>query len=108
VLTQAGHVVCLAGDGQQAVDRVAHETFDIVLMDVSMPRLDGIAATRAIRSREAGTGRRLPIIALTANSLDEDRQQCLAAGMDGFLVKPLEQLTLAEAISLHCGAPARA
>jgi CheY-like chemotaxis protein len=68
-------------------------------MDVQMPELDGIEATRSIRAREAGRGAvRTPILALTANSLTEDREACFAAGMDGFLMKPLDRDRLAEAI----------
>jgi len=74
--------------------------YDLVLMDVHMPQLDGIEAARRIRAAEAASGRpRTPIIALTANAFGEDREACLAAGMDDFLVKPLDRERLAEVIA---------
>lgn len=99
VLTQAGYTVVLAPDGAEVVRRVMCEDFDIILMDVSMPKMDGYAATQAIRELESVAGNRIPIIALTANSLDEDRQRCLDAGMDGFLVKPLEREALSATLA---------
>lgn len=106
ILTQAGYQVTLAEDGEQAVSLVSDGNFDLVLMDVSMPKMDGLEATKLIREREAGTGRRIAIIALTANSLEEDRDQCRAAGMDAFLVKPLQRDTLSAAIAECCAVPA--
>jgi CheY-like chemotaxis protein len=105
VLTQAGYSVVLAGDGDEAVRLFMTQDFDVILMDVSMPRMDGYAATQAIRELESVTGGRLPIIALTANSLDEDRDRCLDAGMDGFLVKPLEREALTAALTRFCPEP---
>ena len=81
----------MAEDGQQAVDIIRASppgTYGLALMDVQMPRLDGIAATRAIRLLEAG--RDLPIIAMTANAFSEDESNCLAAGMNDFVPKPVE------------------
>ena len=80
----------MAIDGQVALDRHATESFDVILMDVQMPLLDGRAATAAIRDREKVSGRHVPIIAVTASAMDGDRAQCLAAGMDGFLSKPIQ------------------
>ncbi|MGO3930020.1 ATP-binding protein [Rhodopseudomonas pseudopalustris] len=97
LLTKLGHDAVIADDGEQALQSwLAAEAdgapFDLVLMDVQMPLLDGIAASRQIRTYEAERqSRRTPILALTANSLAEDRAACLAAGMDGFLVKPLDR-----------------
>jgi len=97
LLTKLGHDAVIADDGEQALQSwLAVEAdgapFDLVLMDVQMPLLDGIAASRQIRTYEAERqSRRTPILALTANSLAEDRAACLAAGMDGFLVKPLDR-----------------
>jgi len=90
-LQELGCTVTLAGDGEQAVALARRESFDLVLMDCMMPRLDGYAATGAIRDVEAAESgrRRLPIIALTASALQGERERCLKAGMDDFLTKPL-------------------
>jgi CheY-like chemotaxis protein len=78
----------------------AENPYDLILMDIQMPELNGIDAAKRIRLREAGqTARRTPIIALTANALVEDRYACFEAGMDGFLMKPLDREKLAEVIS---------
>lgn len=105
LLARLGHDVTVAADGEEALELwVAAETadrpYDLVLMDVQMPKLDGIEATRKIREREAGDHlRRTAILALTANTLTDDRHACLEAGMDGFLVKPLDQDKLADALA---------
>ena len=105
LLTRLGHRPTVATSGAQAVDswlaaRAAGEPYDLVLMDVRMPDLDGIAATRRIRAAEAEAGGpRTPIVALTANALGEDRDACLAAGMDAFLTKPLDRERLADALT---------
>ncbi|NBZ86516.1 hybrid sensor histidine kinase/response regulator [Stagnihabitans tardus] len=91
-----------AEDGEEAV-RLWHETQpDLVLMDVLMPKKDGLQATREIRAAEAEGGGHCPVLALTANAFGEDRAACLTAGMDGFLVKPLSKSDLIAAISRHC------
>ncbi|WP_295002781.1 ATP-binding protein [uncultured Dechloromonas sp.] len=87
-LLRMGLEVVVAEDGQQALDILAQETVDAVLMDCQMPVLDGYAATAALRRREAGSGRHLPVIALTANAMRGDRERCEAAGMDDYLAKP--------------------
>ena len=93
-------VVAQAGDGAQALDELSRHTADIVLMDVQMPQLDGIETTKRIRACEAGQpGRPTPILALTANALVEDRYACFEAGMDGFLIKPLDRDKLADALA---------
>jgi len=90
LLGALGMRVVVVGDGAQAVDRAAAEAFDLVLMDVQMPVMDGLRATGEIRRLEAASGRpRVPIVAMTANAFDEDRDQCLAAGMDDYLAKPV-------------------
>ena len=89
LLDRHGHSVVLAGDGRAAVAAVAAHRFDVALMDVQMPGLDGFEATAAIRARERETGTRLPIIAVTAHAMQGDRERCLAAGMDGYLTKPI-------------------
>jgi CheY-like chemotaxis protein len=89
-LRKWGHAVASAADGQEAVDRTARESFDVVLMDLQMPVMDGLEATRRIRAREQADGRpRVPIIAMTARAMAEDRDRCAAAGMDGYLSKPM-------------------
>ena len=95
VLESIGCSVSVADDGRQAVEACRKGRFDLVLMDIQMPNMDGREATRVIRADEAARGLpRMPIIALTANALSEDREACLAAGMDDYLVKPVsgEQL----------------
>ncbi len=93
-LEKMGHVVTLAPDGLEALNLVQHQVFDLVVMDMRMPVMDGIAATQKIRALESLNGRHLPILALTANAFDEDRNHCLQAGMDGFLAKPVSPGTL--------------
>jgi two-component system CheB/CheR fusion protein len=84
-----GHVVVVVGDGQAAVEAVREREFDLVLMDVQMPLLDGLQATRVIRESERGGARHLPIVALTANAMKGDDLLCLSAGMDAYLPKPV-------------------
>ena len=88
-LRQQGHSVRLAGNGREALAATDAESFDLVLMDVSMPEMDGFEATAAIRARERATGRRLPVIAMTAHAMKGDRERCLDAGMDGYISKPI-------------------
>ena len=94
LLERAGHRVAVAGSGRAALALVKEKSFDLVLMDVQMPEMDGLEATAAIRAYEEGTDNRLPIIALTAHAMKGDRERCLAAGMDDYLAKPVrsEQL----------------
>jgi CheY-like chemotaxis protein len=104
LLTRLGHQVVITVNGEEALEswlaaRSAGAPYDMVLMDIQMPGLDGIETTKRIRVNEAGTGRRTPILALTANTLVEDRYACFEAGMDGFLVKPLDREKLAEALA---------
>ncbi|ALV08948.1 MHYT domain-containing protein [Roseateles depolymerans] len=95
ILTRQGHEVRTVADGMAAVKALTDERFDLVLMDVHMPVLDGLGATRRVRNFEQANGRpRTPIVALTASVLEEDRQAALAAGMDGFAVKPVEPARL--------------
>jgi CheY-like chemotaxis protein/HPt (histidine-containing phosphotransfer) domain-containing protein len=88
VLRKLGVEVELAGNGAHALEMVLEEHFDLVFMDLHMPEMDGLEATRAIRAAEATTGRRTPIVALTASVMQETRNECVAAGMDGFVPKP--------------------
>jgi len=98
LLERMGHSVELAGDGAEAVAAWAAGQFDLVLMDVQMPGVDGFAAVGRIRAAEVHTGRHTPIIALTAHTLQGDRERCLQAGMDGYVSKPIRADELAEAI----------
>ncbi|MGC1357482.1 MAG: ATP-binding protein [Xanthobacteraceae bacterium] len=105
LLLKMGHQPTVAANGVEAIEfwraaQAADTPFDRVLMDVHMPSLDGLEATRRIRALEAETGTaRTPILALTANAFTEDREACYAAGMDGFLVKPLDRESLAAALT---------
>jgi signal transduction histidine kinase/CheY-like chemotaxis protein len=90
ILEKRGHTVVVAVDGREAVAAVEREAFDVILMDVQMPELDGLEATALIRKAEAGTGRHVPIVALTAHAMREDRERCLNAGMDEYLAKPFK------------------
>jgi PAS domain S-box-containing protein len=90
VLEKYGHRVATAGNGRAALERLEKSTFDLILMDIQMPEMDGFEATAAIRREEESTGRHLPIIAMTAHAMEGDRARCLAAGMDGYVAKPLK------------------
>jgi PAS domain S-box-containing protein len=97
LLVKQGHKVVVAGNGREAVAAVQHAprgTFDVVLMDVQMPDMDGFETTAAIRGHELLTGGRVPIIAVTAHAMKGDRERCLAAGMDGYLSKPIPRQEL--------------
>lgn len=89
MLEKRGHRVVLTGNGREALEAIAKSSFDLVLMDVQMPEMDGFQATAAIREKEIATGVHLPVIALTAHAMKGDREKCLAAGMDGYLAKPI-------------------
>jgi CheY-like chemotaxis protein len=90
LLMRQGHTVVIAANGKEALDAVSRQgSFDLVLMDLQMPEMDGLETTAAIRAGEEGTGKRLPIVALTAQAIHGDRERCLAAGMDGYLSKPV-------------------
>jgi two-component system sensor histidine kinase/response regulator len=88
----------MASNGKEALELVLRDPFDLVLMDVQMPAIDGFQAAAAIRSAEIGTGRHLPIIAVTAHAVKEDRDRCLQAGMDGCITKPIREDLLWSAI----------
>ena len=85
-------------NGQQVVNIFDKEAFDIILMDAQMPQLDGFEATKLIREREKHTGKHIPIIALTARAMQDDRKKCLDAGMDGYVSKPIDRKKLVEEI----------
>jgi PAS domain S-box-containing protein len=98
LLEQAGHRVTVVATGAAACEAVARAPFDVVLMDVQMPEMDGFAATARIRAGEAAGAPRLPIIAMTAHAMTGDRERCLAAGMDGYVSKPIAVAQLYDAI----------
>ncbi len=99
LLAKQGHSVVVVGDGQEAVEALDRESFDLVLMDIQMPRMDGFEATERIRSRERSTRTRTPIIAMTAHAMTVDRDKCLAAGMDAYVSKPIRRAELAQTIA---------
>jgi two-component system, sensor histidine kinase and response regulator len=109
LLQKLGHVPVLAANGREALATLQAQEFDLVFMDVQMPELDGLAATAEIRRREQASGAHLPIVAMTAHALKGDRERCLAAGMDGYIAKPVKFELVQEAIENLCGtAPALA
>jgi signal transduction histidine kinase/CheY-like chemotaxis protein/ligand-binding sensor domain-containing protein len=99
LLERWGHAVTVCRNGREAVDALARARFDVVLMDVQMPVMDGLTATAAIRERERQTGGHVPVIALTAHAMKGDQERCLAAGMDAYVTKPLRAAELAEAFA---------
>jgi CheY-like chemotaxis protein len=98
LLKRRGFDVVVAGNGRVGVEIFQRERFDLVLMDIQMPEMDGFEALAAIRALEEHTGRRTPVVALTAHAMKEDRERCLAAGMDDYLSKPIDASRLAEII----------
>ena len=109
ILQNRGHAVEVAANGHQAIDMAGMDHYDLILMDVQMPGMDGMEATAAIRAREQG-GRRVPIIAMTAHAMKGDRERCLECGMDGYLSKPVEGrelVFLAESLAAGGDAAAR-
>jgi CheY-like chemotaxis protein len=98
LLEKRGHSVVVAGNGHEALAALERGGFDAVLMDIQMPEMGGFEATAEIRNTERGTGRHLPIIALTAHAMQGDREHCLAAGMDGYLAKPIGAAELYETL----------
>jgi two-component system, sensor histidine kinase and response regulator len=105
MLERAGHSAVVASNGREALARLEQEPFDLVLMDVQMPELDGLETTAAIRARERATGAHLPIVAVTAHALKGDAERCLAAGMDAYVAKPLQPRELRAAIHRVTGGP---
>jgi CheY-like chemotaxis protein len=102
LLEKRNHAATIAANGREALEIYGREAFDLILMDVQMPEMDGLAASRAIRAMESGGPRRTPIIALTANAMDGDREKCLEAGMDDYLAKPVRPSALFDAIRACC------
>jgi two-component system, sensor histidine kinase and response regulator len=108
LLEKRGHDVVVVGNGQLAIDKSADEDYDVILMDIQMPILDGLEATRLIRQREIETGKHIPIIAMTAHAMKGDRDRCKDAGMDGYVAKPIHASDLYAAIDELVPIPNRA
>ncbi len=107
LLEKRGHAVTVAANGREAVDALEQRQFDVVLMDIQMPELDGFEATALIRQKESALGGHVPIIAMTAHALKGDRERCLAAGMDAYVSKPLQAESLLEAVEAYAAKPTR-
>jgi CheY-like chemotaxis protein len=99
LLEKQGHAAVVVGTGRAALEALDEQEFDLVLMDVQMPDMDGLEATAAIRERERGNGKHVPIIAMTAHAMTGDQERCLAAGMDGYVAKPISGQALAREIN---------
>ncbi|MDB5306442.1 MAG: Histidine kinase [Gemmataceae bacterium] len=108
LLENVGHTVAVKINGQEALGALERSPFDLVLMDEHMPIMGGFEAVARIREREKVTGRRLPIVALTANAMKGDRERCLEAGMDGYVGKPIQEEALFAAIAIAVSGPGRA
>ncbi len=105
LLQKRGHTVVVTGNGREALTALEDETFDLALLDVQMPEIDGLEAAAIIRKKEQGTNRRLPLIALTAHAMKGDRERCLAAGMDAYVAKPLRANEFLETIDRLMAVP---
>jgi len=101
ILEKAGHIVAVAENGKAALRMLGEQTFDVILMDVQMPEMGGFEATALIREKEDGTGRHIPIIAMTAHAMAGDRERCLDAGMDDYLAKPVAASSLLDMVAQH-------
>ena len=99
LLEKEGHQVVIAANGREAIAAWQKQRFDLILMDIQMPEMDGFSATSEIRRAEAGSGGRIPIVAMTAHAMTGDRERCLAAGMDDYLSKPIRKSDLMEVIA---------
>jgi len=98
ILERMGHTVGVAGNGKAAVEMAEKGKFDLILMDVQMPEMDGLEATAALRGKEKVIGGHIPIIAMTAYAMNQDKERCLEAGMDGYISKPISAQELYENI----------
>ncbi len=105
LLTDRGHEVTVANNGQEAVAAFDREAFDIILMDIQMPGMDGYEATARIRLKECELGTHIPIVAMTAHAMKGDRERCLEAGMDGYIAKPIRAQQLYETVESMAGQP---
>ncbi|MEW6139316.1 MAG: PAS domain S-box protein [Thermodesulfobacteriota bacterium] len=98
ILQKMGHIVTVVEDGKKAVETLGQGTFDLVMMDVQMPVMNGFEATQMIRAQEKHSGKHIPIVAMTAHAMKGDRERCLEAGMDGYVSKPIDLQDLYDAI----------
>ena len=105
LLEKAGHHVEVASHGREALAALDRQAFDLVLMDVQMPVMDGFEATAIIRQNEKGTDRHIPIIALTAHAMKGDQERCLAAGMDDYISKPVQPRALLDLVEKYSKQP---
>jgi len=103
ILEKAGHRVTIAEDGRMALNLLGEQVFNLILMDVQMPEMDGFEATTLIREKEKATGRHIPIIAMTAHAMAGDRERCLEAGMDDYLSKPVAAAVLVDLVARYGG-----
>ncbi len=101
LLEKRGHSVTVAGNGKEVLTALEKDTFDLVLMDVQMPEMDGFEATAAIREKEKASGHHLPVIAMTAHAMTGDRDRCLEAGMDDYITKPIQSLELTKLLGRY-------
>src|SRR5262249_38986823 len=99
MLQKQGHAVTVVNNGKEALDALSREHFDLILMDVQMPEMDGFETTFAIRADESWYGRRMPIVAMTAHAMEGDRERCLEAGMDDYITKPLQAADLMRVVA---------
>jgi len=105
LLKKWGHNVTIAENGLETVDHWRSGSFDVILMDIQMPEMDGFEATRQIRTEEQQSGQHIPVIAMTAHAMKGDRERCLASGMDGYVSKPIRRRELLEALAEHVPPP---
>lgn len=105
LLERDGHHVTLAEDGRVALDLYNPDNYDVLLVDLQMPRMDGLSLIREIRGQERSGARRMPVVVVTANVTARDREQSFAAGADGFVTKPLELASLRAALRRATGVP---
>ena len=108
LLEKRGHTVTVACNGREALEQIGRTAFDLAIMDVQMPEMDGFEATAALRAMEKGTGRRLPVIAMTAHAMKGDEERCMEAGMDAYVSKPVNPAALFAAIETARMASAQA
>ncbi len=107
LLEKRGLIAVLAANGNEVIEALDSDTFDLILMDVQMPGMDGLQTTAVIREREKATGGRIPILAMTAHAMKQDRDRCLEAGMDAYVSKPVSPADLYREIEELLSAPAR-